>query len=240
MNRLLGLGFLAFLLGCASEGVGIDVEMPDASPLNTAAPRRGVGYDAGTAPDLLPGAPDTLAILDATPTPDIISTSDVIAALDTHAPDVIAAPDTISSPDTITPRDLGVADVTPISDAKVLPDGLSYPHDIAPVPATPTTCMRQVIANGYASDKASCATWEIKLNETYIAEHPEYTGPRTSQAACVFIIDCFAAKPDVYTNWYKQPDCDCTCPIPFKGSPDWTQLMSIVSPFCPTFFQAPT
>jgi len=231
MNRFLGLGFLVLLLGCASEGVGIGVETLDATSESMAAPRRSGGQDAGSAPDLLPGLPDTISIPDTTP------------ALDTRsAPDVIAAPDGVPV-DSRPPLDSGtpdrIADATPISDAKVLPDGLSYPHDIAPTPATPETCMQQVIANGYASDKASCATWNIKLNEDYIAQNPEYAGPRTPSEACVFIINCFAAKPDVYTNWYKLPDCSCTCPIPFKGSPDWTQLMEIISPFCPTFFQTP-
>lgn len=228
MNRFAGLGFLVFLLGCAQEGVGIGVEATDTLP--NVAPRRSGGQDAGSVPDLPPGSPDTLVI------PDTIPTMDTRVA-----PDVIAAPDALSALDVLAPLDSGapdrIADATPISDVKVLPDGLSYPHDIAPNTTTP--CMQQVIDNGYASDKASCATWNIKLNEDYIANTPTYTGPRTALEACMFIIDCFAAKPDVYTNWYKQPDCNCTCPIPFKGSPDWTQLMEIVSPFCPTFFQTP-
>jgi hypothetical protein len=118
------------------------------------------------------------------------------------------------------------------SDTQPSPDGLSYPHDVIVTDAVP--CMQQVIANGYASDKASCMTWKWTFTEPY---NSNLAVPWTSESACKFIIDCFAAKPNVYTSWYKQPDCDCTCPIPGGGGKDgWQPLYDIISPFCPAFF----
>jgi hypothetical protein len=202
-----------FVFGCATEKDGLAVLEPDTSALGTRAPGRSRG-DAGVAPD-------------------VIAAVDVILAIDTRPADVLTVDvlmaDVLPAPDTRIP-----VDTTPVTDTLTLPDGLSYPHDI--VPNTTTPCMQQVIDNGYASDKASCATWKIRMNADYIAQHPEYTGPRTSIEACKFMIDCFAAKPDVYTNWYTQPDCSCTCPIAILGAVDWAPLIDIVTPFCPTFF----
>jgi hypothetical protein len=209
MHRSIAVIFApVFVFGCATEKDGLAVLEPDTSALDTHAPGRSRG-DAGV-------------------TPDVIATMDVISTIDTRPADVLMV-DTSPVPDTRVP-----SDTTAVIDTLTLPDGLSYPHDIAPNTTTP--CMQQVIDNGYASDKASCATWKIRMNDAYIAEHLEYAGPRTSIEACKFMIDCFAAKPDVYTNWYTQPDCSCTCPIAILGAVDWAPLIDIVTPFCPTFF----
>ena len=226
MNRFAGLGFLVLLLGCAQEGVGIGVEATDTLP--NVAPRRG-GYDAGSAPDSLPGASDTIAIPDTTPVLDTRFVSDVIAVPDGISVDSRPPLDS-STPDRI-------ADATPISDVQVLPDGLSYPHDIAPTPATSETCMQQVILNGYASDKASCATLETAPP----GYHTTISGV-TVEAACVWLIDCYAANV-ACTGWYAS-GIDCPCLgmsglAPKSGLAAWTALIDIITPFCPTFMQKP-
>lgn len=221
-------------LGCASEGIDVvttDVQAPELPGVRRAR------TDAGAMPDMIVAAPDA-GTPDTLPPPADTRPADTLASPDTLTADLVPAPDT--RPVDTTPPDATPAldaqapiDAIPPSDSQALPDGLSYPHDIVPNATTP--CMQQVIDNGYASDKASCATWNIKLNETYIAQHPEYMGPRTSQEACMFIINCFAANPGIYTSWEEQPDCNCTCPIAFGGV-DWVPLRDIIAPFCPTFF----
>ena len=136
--------------------------------------------------------------------------------------DAGTAPDLRTAPDTV-----AIADLKPQT-----VDTLTVPDTRCALDSLPASCMQQVVANGYASDKASCATWDLKFTEPY---NSKLAVPWTSQSACKFIIDCFAAKPDVYTSWAKQPNCDCTCPIPLSA-PDWQPLIDIVSPFCPTFF----
>jgi hypothetical protein len=150
------------------------------------------------------------------------------------APDLRMMPDTIANVDSVLlgdtkPQntDSGTFTDTKPQIADTLP---TLPIDTQAPPDT-LSCMQRVVANGYASDKASCATGRIKFEEPY---NSNLAVPWTSQSACKFIIDCFAAKPDVYTSWHKQPNCDCTCPIPGAG---YEQLLAdIVTPFCPAFF----
>ena len=120
-----------------------------------------------------------------------------------------------------------------IADVQPLPDGLSYPHDV--VVAATVPCMQQVVANGYASDKASCATWKLKLNEPY---NSQLAVPYTSQTACVALIDCYVANSSTCTNWYSQACGDCLSVLPVAVQ-DWQPAMDLIAPFCPTFFISP-
>jgi hypothetical protein len=141
------------------------------------------------------------------------------------APDLRAMPDAFSSADLGAPNDvkLQTADALPVSDAKALPDGLSYPHDV--VVATGVPCMQQVIANGYASEKASCATWVTAKVVT----------PWTSQTACVALIDCYVTNPTSCSNW-SDGACPCLNAAHYAGPTDFGPLRDIVEPFCPNFF----
>jgi hypothetical protein len=209
VNHIACIIFL-FLVGCSAGQAGTALHL---SRGQAPAQNSLVGVDAGF-------APDTMAVL-----PDAIANVDTVVLVDVKP----------QSTDTVSRQDTQFVDALPASndvraDTQVLPDGLSYPHDVVVTDAVP--CMQQVVANGYASDKASCATWNLKFTEPY---NSNLAVPWTSQSACEFIINCFAAKPDVYTSWRAQTDCNCTCPIPFSGV-DWQPLIDIITPFCPTFF----
>jgi hypothetical protein len=94
-------------------------------------------------------------------------------------------------------------------------------------------CMQQVVANGYASDKASCATWTTaEFTEPYNSQLPV---PWTARTACVALIDCYAANPTKCTSW-ADGNCPCIYPIPFNMRTDFGALRDIIAPFCPAFF----
>lgn len=159
---------------------------------------------------------------------DVTTPSDATTSLD------VGLTDTNSST-----QDAGFADATDDArivetfvDAQTLPDGLSYPHDLTVTSGVP--CMQQVVANGYASDKASCATWKVDFDK--IANSKRVV-PYTSQTACMALIDCFAAHL-ACTNWY-QPACgSCVAAMPEVSGLNWQPLFDIVLPFCPTFAAA--
>jgi hypothetical protein len=107
-----------------------------------------------------------------------------------------------------------IVDTSATPDARTTLDGLP--------------CMQQVVANGYASDKASCATWK-GMNVA-----PGWTLP----AACVHLIDCYAANPTLCKKWSGTSEETCAFCMAdgvFRGG-DWQPLIDIISPFCPMFF----
>jgi hypothetical protein len=133
----------------------------------------------------------------------------------------VAAPDTGVNIDLGTPGDTGsqAVDVLVVPDARVSLDGLP--------------CMQQVVANGYASDRASCSTWNLKLTEPYNSQLPV---PYTSQTACKALIDCYVVNSNACTNWHTQACSSCLGSLPISVN-DWQPLINIITPFCLTFFQ---
>jgi hypothetical protein len=208
--------FACIVLVFAAAGCdqGLNTPTRDASRSESGAPRRGPSLiDAGIAPDVSP-VPDTIIRVDAG-----------------------VVPDTVIAPEVQSLDSVPQADLQPIgTDAQTLPDGMAYPHDIAPNDAIP--CMQQVIANGYASDKASCAT--------LAAQGMKATGDWIVVNACVAFIDCLAANAPACASW-ESGDCFCLAdnhlrPGPqefYDGSyhgPGYQPLIDLIAPYCPTFF----
>lgn len=200
MLRSLALASVLSLLGCAAEGVKApDVQAPDADS-DLQATRRGVP-DAGS-PDVVP-FPDTRPAVDVQPKFDTQVGVDAQPLIDTQPQPAEVQTDT-------------------------LPDGISYPHDLG-VLQDGVLCMKQLVANGYASDKESCAT----IGARGFAVGPGATS-KTVEGACIELIDCLVANPNC--TWYNSVPCINSSFLDRGSSPNWTPLGDLIKPFCPTFF----
>jgi len=130
--------------------------------------------------------------------------------------------------------DAGVIDLKTGSPDMIAVDSTPQPFDSrVSFDVDPTTCMQQVIANGYANASASCAnppSSQIAINKTRF---------ETATDACRFAIDCYAQNAcPVYNSMLEQ--CLPCMFLPWSsagGSADpWSWLTAIITPYCPHFF----
>jgi hypothetical protein len=115
------------------------------------------------------------------------------------------------------------------SDAQAPIDSRAIVDLRPPTDATPTTCLQQVIDNGYASAQMACAGC---TDTKYITDN----GYTNCESACKAEIDCFAKRGCAAWSTGDTTLGSCTeChTMMFQGGAPW--IRNIIAPYCPTFF----
>ena len=226
---------MLFSLGCEAEGANSSYLQPISVGLDAAAfvgPRRGasiIEVDAGSVNSGVADAESADAGITNVRIADAESTDAGIA--DARPPQTIStdAFNDAGVSDQQPPRDTGMqADAF---DSARLPDtGISDRQPLRDVGAS-ASCLQQVVDNGYASNKMSCAAFRNRQWETL---------GHTEEAGCRGMIDCWirAGCIDYWTGFSDAGHCTRCYYAGWIGvmTPELlAQFDQIILPYCPNF-----